>query len=87
MWERPVFLSSSVDASLREIIIVVAMCNMNQASPIMCVGAQVVGRLTAVETVVPEPIVPILLGVKSGVTGACSSIDGRYDTPGLGPLY
>ena len=32
---RPVFLSSSIDAGLGEIVIIVTMCGMNQTSPIV----------------------------------------------------
>ncbi len=34
---RSVFLLSSINTSLREVIIIVAMCDVNQAAPIVCV--------------------------------------------------
>ncbi len=64
-----------------------AVCGVNHASPVVCVRAQVVGCLTAVGTVVPEPTVPTLLRVRSVVARACSSINGWHYTSRLGPLY
>ena len=60
---------------------------MDQASPVMCVQAKVVGGFAVVRAVVPEPTIPTLLGVRWGVTGACPGVDHWYYTAGLGPLY
>src|SRR6266576_4337766 len=63
---RPALLSSPVDASLGEVVIVVAMRGMNQASPIVCVRAEVVRGLAAIRAMVPESAVPTFLGVVAG---------------------
>ena len=34
---RPVLLLSPIDAGLGEIVIIVTVCSMNQASPVVCV--------------------------------------------------
>src|SRR6266699_3001096 len=54
---RPALLSSPVDASLGEVVIVVTMCGVNQASPIVRVRAKVVGGLAAIRAMVPESAV------------------------------
>src|SRR6266566_3267048 len=81
---RPALLSSPVDASLGEVVIVVTMCGVNQASPIVRVRAKVVGGLAAIRAMVPESAVPTFLGV---VAGSSTGVDRGHHTTWLGPLY
>src|SRR6266566_2095182 len=81
---RPMLLSSPVDASLGEVVIVVAMHGVNQASPIVCVRAKVVGGFAAIRAMVPEFAVPTFLGV---VAGSSAGVDRGHYTTWLGPLY
>src|SRR6266576_481083 len=56
-------LSSPVDTSLGEIVIVVTVRGVDKAPPIVFVRAKVVGGFAAIRAMVPEPTVPALLGV------------------------
>ncbi len=77
-------MSSPIDAGLGEVVIVVTMRGVNQASPIMCVRAKVVGGFAAIRAMVPESAVPTFLGV---VTGSSAGVDRGHYTTWLGPLY
>ena len=84
MLGRSAFLSSPVDASLGEIVIVVTVCGVNQASPVVCIRTEVVGGFTTIGAVVPEPAIPAFLGV---VVGSSTGVDCGYHTTRLGPSY
>ena len=81
---RPALLSSPVDASLGEVVIVVTMHGVHQASPVVCVRTEVVGGFTTIGAMVPEPAIPAFLGV---VVGSCTGVDRWYHASWLGPLY
>src|SRR6266566_117240 len=81
---RPTLLSSPVDASLGEIVIVVTMRGVNQASSVVCVRAEVVGGFAAVRVMVPEPAIPTFLGV---VAGSGAGVDRGYYATRLWPSY
>src|SRR6266566_2000805 len=81
---RSALLSSPVDASLGEVVIIVTMRGVNQASSVVRVRAEVVGGFAAIRAMVPEPAIPAFLGV---VAGSGAGIDRGHHTARLGPLY
>src|SRR6266567_439418 len=81
---RPALLSSPVDASLGEVVVIMAVCGVDQASPVMCIRAEVVGGLATIQTMVPESAIPTFLGV---VTRSGAGVDHGYHTAWLGPSY
>ncbi len=77
-------MSSSVDASLGEVIIVVTVCGVNQAPPVVCIRAEAVGGFTAIRAMVPESVIPTFLGV---IVWSGAGVDCGHHTTRLGPSY
>ena len=81
---RPVFLSPSVNASLREVVIVMTMRGVYQASPVMFIRTEVMGSFASIGAMVPEPAIPAFLRV---VARSSAGIDCWHHTSWLGPSY
>src|SRR6266567_4158330 len=80
---RSAFLSSPVDTSLGEVVVIVAVCGVDQASPVVFIRTEVVGGFATIRTMVPEAAIPTFLGV---VAGSGAGVDCGYHTTRLGPL-